>query len=219
MELDELKAAWQVLEQRVQQQEALNRELLEARQLDRMRARLRWFAVCRWLQIAFAIALVAWVAPYWLAHRAQPALLVSGLALHVYGVALAVSGILEALITLRLQAAHPVLVLQRYIGYLKAWRGRIAPWLGLSHWLLWVAAVLVLLDVALGLDLWAVKPSMVLGWLGFSAVGLAVTVWLLYGAPARLRDPLRNWLQRSSIGDAVLGADRLLDEVARFERG
>lgn len=218
MELDEMKAGWHALEERLARQEAVNRELLAQRQVDRVRTRLRWFMACRAVQIALAVALVAWIAPYWIAHRGQPALLWSGIALHLYGVALAASGILEALVAVRVQHAGPVLQVQRYVGYLKGWRARIAPWLGLSHWLLWIAMALVLFDVALGVDLWAVKPRLVLAWLAFGGFGLALTVWLLTLAPASVRKPLRAGLKRSSIGATLLGVDRLLDEVDRFEQ-
>lgn len=217
MELDELRAGWQALEQRLATQESLNRELLAQRRVDRVRGRLRWFAACRAVQVALAVALVACIAPYWIAHRAQAGLVLSGLALHAYGVALAVSGILELLIAVRAQLAGPVLRVQRYVGYLRDWRGRVGPWLCLSHWLVWIAVVLVLADVVLGVDLWAVRPAIVLAWLAISMAGLAATVWGLTAAPPCVRDRLRAALQRSGLGQAVPDGEPLLDELDRFE--
>ena len=218
MELDELKAGWQALEQRLAMQESLNRELLAQRRVDRVRGRLRWFVACRVVQVALAVALVAWIAPYWIAHRAQPGLLLSGLALHAYGVALAVSGVLELLIAVRAQLAGPVLRVQRYVGYLRGWRGRIGPWLCLSHWLVWIAVVLVIADVFLGVDLWTARPAIVMAWLALSVAGLAATAWGLTVAPPCVRDRLRALVERSGLGQAMPANDPLLDELDRFER-
>jgi hypothetical protein len=216
MEPDDLKSAWKALEQRLDRQRAVSLDLFTESRIQAARGRLLWFAVGKWLQVALAIGLSVFAATFWVAERAHPALLASGLALHAYGVALAIAGVMELLLVVRLRAARPVVTIQRYLAYLRVCRARIMPWLALSHWLLWVPAVLVLFRVLFGVDLGAERPIVVLTFLAAGALGLFATLWLLYAAPPRLRRRARAFAETTSTGAAIAAAEGLLDEVDRF---
>lgn len=216
MEPDDLKTAWKALEQRLERQRAVSVELFTESRIQAARGRLVWFAVGKWLQLALAIGLTVFAATFWVAERAHPALLASGLALHVYGVALAIAAVMEILLVVRLRAARPVVTIQRYLAYLRVWRARMMPWLGLSHWLLWVPAVLVLFRVLFGVDLGAERPIVVLSFVAVGALGLSATLWLLYASPPRLRQRVRAWAETTFSGAAIAAAEGLLDEIDRF---
>ena len=216
MEPDELKTAWKALEQRVERQRAVSLDLFTESRILAARRRLFWFTASKWIQIALAVGLTVLAATFWVAERAHPALLASGLALHVYGVTLAIAGVMELLLVVRLRAARPVVTIQRYLAYLRTWRARMMPWLALSHWLLWVPAILVLFRVLFGVDLGAEEPVVVLSFLAAGALGLLATLWLLYASPPRLRQRVRAFAETTSTGAAIAAAEGLLDEIDRF---
>ena len=216
MEPDDLRTAWKALEQRLERQRAVSIDLFTESRIRAARGRLFWFAVGKWLQVALAIGLTAFAATFWIAERAHPALLASGLALHVYGVALAVAGVMELLLVIGVRAARPVVTIQRYLTYLRVWRARMMPWLALSHWLLWVPALLVLFRLLFGVDLGAEEPMVVWTFLGAGALGLIATLWLLYASPPRLRQRVRAFAETTATGAAIAAAEGLLDEIDRF---
>ena len=216
MEIEELKTAWRALEQRLDRQRAVSVDLFTESRIELARRRLAWFAVGKWLQVALAIGLAAFAATFWVAERAHPALLASGLALHAYGVALAIAGVMEFLLVVRLRAARPVVTIQRYLAYLRVWRARMMPWLALSHWLLWVPAVLVLFRLLFGVDLGAERPIVVVTFLAAGALGLVATLWLLYASPARVRQRVRAFAGTTATGAAIAAAEGLIEEIERF---
>ncbi|HTE56824.1 MAG TPA: hypothetical protein VK698_38485 [Kofleriaceae bacterium] len=218
MELDDIKSAWQALDRRLERQHALGLRLFTEGRVTAAKARLGWFIAGKWLQLALALALTIFAATFWIAERGHAALMLSGIALHVYGVALAISGVMELLLAIRIRYATPVVTLQRYLAHLRAWRGCMMPWLGLSHWLLWVPATLIGFRVTTGVDLWAHAPRVVISFLVAGSVGLAATLWLIHASPARLRRRVRDYLDRTNAGCAILGAQGALDEIARFEQ-
>lgn len=216
MEPDDLKSAWKALEQRLDRQRAVSLDLFTESRIQAARGRLVWFTVGKWFQVALAIGLSAFAATFWVAERAHPALLASGLALHAYGIALAIAGVMELLLVVRLRAARPVVTIQRYLAYLRVWRARMMPWLALSHWLLWVPAVLVLFRLLFGVDLGAERPIVVWTFLAAGTLGLLATLWLLYASPPRLRQRVRAFAETTSTGAAIAAAEGLLDEIDRF---
>src|SRR3546814_7723062 len=90
-------------------------------------------------------------------------LVLSGITLHAYSVALIISGVTELLLVIRTDYAAQVVTIQKYVTLLRQWRVRSRLWFGLAQWLLWVSVMLVLLAWLAGFDLWAHSPAPVLG--------------------------------------------------------
>lgn len=218
MELDELRLAWQALDRQLQQQKEISLQLLTEARMRKARAGLRWLLACSIGQVAVGAVVTVFCARFWTSHLDAPALLLSGIALHAYGVALIVAGVTEMLLLLRTDYAAQVVTIQKSLALLRQWRIRSKRWFGLCQWILWIPGTLVMLEYLLGFDLWARSPATV-GW--FFAVGVAgllATLWLMYASPRALRRRVGDYLDDNSTGALLKRAQAALDEIARFER-
>jgi hypothetical protein len=201
MELDELKAAWQVLDQRVARLETIAATGVR----DGVRAELRPLIIGQSVQVVAGVALAMAAGSFWFDHRHVPNLLVTGLLLHVYGVAMIVAAARNLFLVARVNEAAPVLELQRRVATLRAWRIREGRWFGAVGCFMWVAMVIWAFGL-LGVDIVATNPRFIGFQLLTAAVCLAVFVLV-----TRLSGP--------SGGKATRRARERLDEIARFEAG
>ncbi|MEO8702346.1 MAG: hypothetical protein ABI867_20040 [Kofleriaceae bacterium] len=204
-DLETLKRAWADLDGRVERLEHGNRR----------RRRVVFAGMGDVLQLVIAIATIAAVAQFWVAHRTTPHLLIAGLALHVYGIAVACATTIQLLLLVRLYYTRPVLEVQRRLARMQRFRARTSLMLGLPWWLLWVPAAMVLAQAFAGVDLYAGSPAWVWSSLGIGVVGLAVCLWLA----RRLvpRSPFARFLAGHS-GRNVARAARELDALDEFGR-
>jgi len=213
MELDELKQAWHAMEQRLDQQQALNLQLLTESRLDMAKRHLRWLLLGQCAQLVAGILVTVLSARFWIANHEVPLLLTVGLATHAWGVLLTCSAVVELLLVTRIHYAQPVVIVQRYLALLRRWRTRVAPWLGLPFLMAWMFGPMVL--AALG----APVPT---AWL----VGNLVVCLALLGAAVQFyrwshrpgREALARRVDDFLGGDSLRRARERLEEVARFEQ-
>ncbi len=219
MELDELKVAWAQLDRRVQAAEAHVLSVETDRKTDASRRVLLGLTWGQAAQIAIWIAVVAVVAPFWIAHRHVPHLLAAGLVLHLYGLATIVSSVVQLLLIGRTYATAPVVLYQRRLAELQRFRAVSALALGLPWWILWIVGTIVGARMWWGVDLYAESPAWIHVSIAIGAVGMALTVWL-----ARLiarRPPASPMLRRmvdDLAGHSLVRAAGDLDEITRFEK-
>lgn len=199
MELDELNAGWQELDQRVGRLEAV----VPGQGRGGVRVELRPLVIGQAVQILAGVALAMAAGSFWFDHRDMPSLLVTGLCLHLYGIAMVVSAARNLFLVGRVDAAAPVLELQRRVATLRAWRIREGRWFGIVGCFMWVALIVWAFGL-LGVDIVAARPAFVGFLLLTAAVCLGVFAWT-----ARLA--------RAPEGRAVHRARERLDEIARFE--
>jgi hypothetical protein len=201
MELDELKAGWQVLDQRVARLEAVTPN----KGRGGVRAELRPLVIGQVIQLAAGAALAMAAGSFWFEHRESPNLLVTGLLLHLYGIAMIVAAARNLFLVGRVNEAIPVLELQSRVATLRAWRIREGRGFGIVGCFMWVALVVWGFGL-LGVDIVATRPAFV----GF----LMVTAVVCLGGFAWVAR-----LDRAPEGGAVRRARERLDEIARFEAG
>lgn len=218
MELDELKQAWQTLDRQLQQQKRINLELLTETRMRKAKTGLRWLQVLSIGQVAVGLVVTIFCASFWSSHLHEPALLLSGIVLHVYGVAMIITGVMEMLLLVRTDYAAQVVTIQKYLTLLRQWRIRTRRWFGLAQWILWIPVTLVMLEYVAGFDLWAHSPAMVGWFLAVSVAGLLLTLWLMYWSPSALRKRVGNYLDGNSTGSVLKRIQGSLDEISRFER-
>lgn len=209
MEMDELEQAWARLDARIGQQDAMLQQIRQLQGADALRSRLRLVSVGQWVQLAIAVAIVVWAGGYWHAHLGQTHLVVYGVALHLYGIALLVASALQLVQLARVDYRQPVLELQRRLLDLRRLRSRSERALLMAGMLAWVPLVFVALN-AIGKDVWLSRPGVV--WANL-AVGLALALlvdWLRRRFPARFdRDAAGRSLREAEAALAELGpADR-----------
>ena len=201
MELDELKAGWKVLDQRVARLEAL----ATGNGHGGVRAELRPLLIGQAIQIVAGVALAVAAGSFWFDHRGTPNLLATGLLLHLYGIAMVVAAARNVFLVGHVNEAAPVVELQRRVATLRAWRIREGRWFGIVGCFMWVALIVWAFGL-LGVDIVAARPAFV----GFLLLTAVVCLGVFAGV-ARL--------DRAPEGRAVRRARERLDEVARFEAG
>lgn len=217
MELDELKPAWQRLEHELSEQKRITSALLAERASSRVESALRPLFNWQVFQIIAGFVLASLGARFWLPRLDQTLLMVSGIIVHAYGIALIINGIYVVMRLREIDYSAPVTTLQKRIARLER-SYVLSGWiLGLPWWLLWIPVSLVLLTLA-GIDLSRVPPG---SWLPANIViglaGMVLTVVVYRWARRSSRPGVRERLERMVSGASIDRAKRLLVDVERFE--
>jgi hypothetical protein len=217
MELDDLKLAWQSLDRHLVRREAFDMAQYRERRVRIARAHLWPLVAGQTLQFISGVLLLLVAAGYWSAHIGEPHRVVVGVLLQAWGLMFSVCAGQELALVRRIDVAAPVLVVQRQLSHLRAWRLRIAPLFGYTGCVAWVPLVLWAFDAGLGVDLVEHAPRAVAVLASSAAVGAGV--W--WGFLRWLRQPRRAGLARSlddgAAGPHLRRAWAELDELARFE--
>ena len=220
MELDDLKVAWTQLEHRVEQAESIVRRDYTERKLGESRRALRRMTWGQAAQSAIWIAVVANVAPFWIEHWRVPHLLIAGLALHLFGIATIWTSVMQILLIGRAFYTAPVVTIQRRLAELYRFRVITSFALGLTWWVLWIAATMVGAKLWLGVDLYTASPGWINWSLGVGVIGMAASVALARRFVGR--QTLSPRLQKvidDLAGCNLVKANRRLEEILQFERG
>lgn len=205
MDMNELEIAWQGLDERLAGLERHARRDRERRALGGVRARLRLLTLGQLVQLAIGIGIVVVAGPYWVGHWGTPHLVVYGVAIHVYGLALLIDAVTQLMQVWRIDYRQPVLVVQKRLLELAWFRVRTERWLLMAGFVTWVPFVFAIAAAA-GLDVWTSSPLTV--WINL-AVGLALAAgvgWLTW----RFRDTFAC----DATGRSLREAQRELAELA-----
>ena len=218
MELDDFKQAWQTLDRRLERQNAINLRLYSDGKLDKARAGLRPLVWGQALQMGFGVLLMLIAGSFWVDHRDVPHLLLSGLVVHAYGLAITILGGVTLGMISRIDYAAPVLGIQQQLARLRRFYIRGGLVAGLAWWLLWIPLVTMGLMAAFGADLYANAPSAI--WIGVAVgiAGLAATAGFHRWSRHPSRPHVTQAVDDSLTGSSLRKAQRLLDELAQFER-
>ncbi len=213
MELDEMKLAWQTLDRRLNKQYALNLQLFRDGRMDKLRRGLRPLVWGQAIQMLLGLLLVGVAVAFWTTHRHVMHLLVCALLVQLYGVLLIAFAARNLYLIQRVDYAAPVLLIQRQLADLRAWRVRVeAPVNAILGCFVWIP-VLWMNFAWYGIDLWSraffywsISSSLV-------GVGIVVlVVWLMHRAGMARR------IEDNAAGHSVRKAEAVLDEISRFEQ-
>ena len=216
MELDDMKAAWQTLDRRLDTQTALNLHMFKDGKFDRMRRGLRPLVWGQAIQIVTGAFIAVWGAGFWVDHRDVPHLLIAGLLMHAAGISMiALGAVMQALIA-RIDYSAPVLAIQRQLAQLRRVYVRGGMAIGLPWWLMWIPFMMVLAKSRAGVDIYANAPAFV--WIN-AAVGVAglIATWIFHRW-SRKRPQLAKWLDDGAAGRSINKSQAYLDQIARFEQ-
>lgn len=217
MELDELKQAWQSLDRRLQQQNALQHAVLREQKTGRIQSSLRPLFRGQVAQVVFGIA--ATLAGVWIWRHlpALPMVIASGLLVVAYGVATTIAGVVVLEGIAGIDRSLPVLELQRRLAKLR--RAYIVGGLvvGLPWWVLWMVPPVLLLSLHAHAVGSASLPAAAWGWFASGAVGLVATLGFLRWVRRPGREQLAKRLDDTAAGSSLRRAQAELDELARFE--
>lgn len=222
MELDELKQAWQTLDKRLQQQNALQFQLLRDKRIDKMKSSLRPLFVGQVVQILFGAWMVLIGVDVWASHRDVAHLLIAGIVMHVYGVATIVAGGIVCGGIAGIDHAAPVLELQRRLAKLRKRYILSGMCVGLPWWVMWVPFIMTLAMSATGIDIYAVArtSSPVANWLdislGVGVLGLLGTWAFHRWSRHPSRAALGRKLEDGAAGGSLRRAQAELDALTRY---
>jgi hypothetical protein len=216
MELDEMKLVWSRMNEFLESQRQHSFELRIDQSLERVRTGLRPLYWGQILQIGFGFAMILLAVSYWSDNVGVWYRLVTGLILHVYGIAV----IMMAGITIGqicgIDYAEPVISIRRRIARLSSTYILNGLIVGLPWWVLWVLVIAVLASFG-GVDLLGAQPIWILLCIGFGGLGLMGT-WIFHRwshAPSRA-----DWgkrLDANAEGASLNRAQRILEELREFE--
>lgn len=217
LELDDLKATWQSLNQTLERQYSLNLHQFRDRKLAKFHSGFRPLVVGQVIQIICGALLALFSGNFWVHHIATPHLLIYGLLLHAYGIMFIVFAARDLFLISRIDYSAPVLAIQKQIAALRAWHVRAGIWFAIAGCFIWVPLMLIIF-YKLGADVWATNPSVVYWFVASSFACLGIFYGLIAWSRRPGQERLANYLKTSSAGRAVNRAQALLDEIERFER-
>ena len=218
MEIDELKAAWQTLDRRLDQHNRINLLRFTEQRVAKARSRLRPLFFGQLAQILSGVLMIALGVGVWSSHRDVPNLLISGLIVHIYGVAMIIiAGITLGMIA-SINNAAPVVEIQKRLAALRRFYIRGGMAIGLAWWLIWIPFVSVFFNWLAGVNFFERAPSVVVVGIVIGLVGLFAT-WLFHRwAHNPQRPRLAKFLDNSMTGSSLRRAREELDVLNEFER-
>jgi serine/threonine-protein kinase len=218
LELDDLRQALRKLEPQLERDRALNLRLHGALKQDRMRATLRPLFWAHAAQVALGVLMVLPVGRFWVQHLHEPHLLVAGLVVHAYAVAMIALGARMLVLLHGLDFAAPVVAIQKQVARVRRSYVRSGLVVGLPWWLLWLPFAMLVFGM-LGFDLYAnFSRAWFFSNVAFGAVGIVVTLWLTRSLWYRTSATDRDAKVEAAAGSAFRNVQRFLDEIARFEK-
>jgi len=222
MELDAMKAQWAEYDRKLDLAIRLNRQLLAAAKIDRVRTPMRRFAALTGAGTLFGLAVLVALGNFIYMHWAEPKFALPAVVLQVWSVAMLAASVRVMALTLRIDYEMPVTEIQNEIESLRALRIRVTQWGLLTGQVVWWAPFLI---VALE-GFWGVDAYQVLGAgylmsnVAFGLALIAIEVWASrrFGARAGGAPALR-WLMRELGGYNLNAAQGFLAEVKAFAEG
>jgi hypothetical protein len=212
MELDEMKLAWQALDRRLEKQHALNVQLFRDGKLDKLRRGLRPLVWGQIFQLAVGVGFAVAGAAFCTSRLQVTHLLVCGLLVQAYGLVLIILATRVLYLIQRIDHAAAVLVIQRQLADLRAWRVRVEwPVNALLGCFVWIPVLWMNL-AGYGIDLWS--PPFMRWAIASSLVGLAGVALVLWWM--RRMGPQRK-IDDHAAGRSVQNAEAVLEAIARFE--
>lgn len=214
MELDDFKSAWQALDQKLAQHNALKLAELRDRKLGDARRSLRPLAWGQVATILFGIAMLLLGLGAWTSHRDDGigTVFVSGLIMHAYGVLTIIAGGSTLGKIRNIDYSAPVLSIQRQLSSLRRWYVRWGMIIGLPWWLLWLPFLVCLARADITQVSWMLEISGTIG-----IAGLLATWWFHRWLQRPGREKLARAMDDSAAGRSLVRATSILDDIARFE--
>lgn len=217
MEPDELKAAWQAIDHRLAQQQAVQLALLRESHLDKLRSRLRPLFWGQLLQALLGIGLVVLGVACWTRNLDAAGLLVSGILVHAFGVVTFVAAAITLALMTTIDYSAPVLAIQKRFALLKRFYTLNGIVCGLPWWVMWVLVVAAFAGLSPSRAS-ADTPLWLWINLGIGVLGLLAT-WAFYLWSQNPRRPrLAQRMRATAAGASLARAQALLDEIGDFAR-
>ena len=216
MELDELKQAWQTLDKRLQQQNALQLTIFREQKIGSIKSSLRPLFWGQVLQMMFGIATVVAGVWLWRNFPTHTAILISGIVVQLYGIATIIASDVVLVGIARIDRSLPVLEVQQRLAKLRRDYLIGGAVVGLPWWLLWMVPPVILMSLHAQRTGQTTLPLAVFGWAAFGVLGLLATLGFYRWLRRPGRDALAKRLDDSAAGSSLRKAQAELDGLKAF---
>jgi len=220
IDIDDLRWAWQRLGEQMERSESIQLQLLREARLAGTRRSLRGLYIGQSLQLLLGVGLVVLGVACWTRNVDVAGLLAAGIIVHAFGLLTAVMAGLVLVLAGTIDYSLPVLRIQKRMALLLRLQTLNSSACGLPWWVMWIVVVVAFagLDKA---DPAAGTPAWVTASLAIGVAGLLGTwAWSAWSRRSGRRSRLAASIDRSVAdgADGIRRGQRLLDEIARFER-
>lgn len=220
MELDEMKVAWQALNQKLERQQALNTRLFVESRLDKVRHGLRPLIAGQWIQFASGFAFMLWGISFWAVRTEILHWLIVGVLVQLFGMSMMLAAGRNLHLIQRIDYAAPIVEIQQRLAALRAWRVKFeAPLFAAIGSFVWIPLLLMdiqqdVQDASPKFDLLSESPSLLPNLMLCGCASL-VLVFIVYWLVRRIG--YRRWLENNFAGKSVQRAEAMLEQIAKFK--
>ncbi len=219
MDLDVLKQKWIEQDRKLDVTIRLNRQLLIAVKMNRVRWPLRRFAFFVGLGVLFGLIVPGLLGQFIYQHWAEPRFALPAVVLDAWAIANLVASGRQMAMAIRIDYDKPIAVIQKQLESLRVLRIRTIQWALLTGQLVWwIPFLIVALKGFLDVDAWKVFSTAYL--LANLAVGLAIiplAIWLSRKFGDRMgRSPVMQRLMRELAGYNINSATGFLATLSEF---
>jgi hypothetical protein len=217
MEIDELKSAWQVLDQKISRESAIQFAFYRDRKLDQTRSSLLPLRRGQVVQLFAGAGIVLLAGLLWSKKITDIPNIVAGIAVHLYGIACIISAAVVLQGIREMDFSDSVLDIQSKLARVR--RAYILSGLvvGQPWWFMWIPFLMVLAKLG-GVNVYAHAPSVIWIGLGVGVAGILAT-WGLYSYSRDISRPrLNRWVDDAITGRSLRRAQAQLEEIRRFEQ-
>ena len=138
MELNELKATWEMLDKALERGNRLNAEMLRRQKLDAAQKSLRPLKLNQIFQILFGVFFIVLAALLWANKPTAVSVILSGVTVQAYGIGCILTAGLVFSSLRRIDYAGPVVSTQTGLAKVRRAYGISVLIAGLSWWFLWI---------------------------------------------------------------------------------
>jgi hypothetical protein len=219
IELDAFQAKWAEQDRKLELSIRLNRQLLKAVSMNRVRSPLRRFAFLQGVEALMGLAVTMLLGRFIYQHWIEPRFVIPAAALHIWVIATIAVAIRQLAIALRIDYDQPIAAIQKQLESLRVLRIRATQSCfvtGQKFW--WVAFLIVALKGLAGVDAYTVFGGPVLAvnvLFGLAIIPLAIWASGKFGGRMH-RSPMIQRLMRSLAGYNLNAATGFLATLSEF---
>lgn len=220
MDMDVMQAKWMEHDRKLETSIRLNRRLLMATNMNRVRTPLRLFAFLAGLEATLGLLLPVILGQFIYAHWAEPRFMLPAVVLDAWAIATVAALFREMVMALQIDYDQPIAGIQTQVESLRVLRIRVTQWSVLTGQLVWwVPFTIVSLEGFWGVDAYQVFGGTVLAvnvLLGLALIPMAIWVSRKFGERMG-RSPVIQRLMGELAGYNLNAATRFLATLSEFE--
>lgn len=218
IDLDAFQAKWAEQDRKLDISIRLNRQVLMAANMNRVRSPLKRFAFFQGVQASIGLAAAMMLGQFLYAHWAEPRFVLPALALHVWVIADVAVSIRQMAMALHIDYDKPIAVIQKELESLRVLRIRCIQWALLTGQVVWWVPFLIVGLEGLGVDAYRVLSGTYLAvnvLFGLAIIPLLIWVSRKFGDRMG-RSPVIQRLMRALAGHDLNAATGFLATLSEF---